>query len=62
MDTVEEGRSAMTIELLGGFSSGSDLGDVSLPCKNPDNSVGDATLIHKEYRFSAQENPCESVY
>lgn len=29
MDTVEEGQSAMTIELLGGFSSGSDLGDVS---------------------------------
>ena len=62
MDTVEEGRSAMTIELLGGFSSGSDLGDVSLSCKNSDRSVGDAALMHKEYRFSAQENQCESIY
>lgn len=30
MDSVNDGESAMTIELLGGFADGSDLGDVSV--------------------------------
>jgi Glyoxalase/Bleomycin resistance protein/Dioxygenase superfamily len=30
MDSVGDGESAMTIELLGGFADGSDLGDVSI--------------------------------
>ena len=29
LDTVEEGQSAITIELLGGFTSGAEIGDVS---------------------------------
>ena len=29
LDTIEEGQSAITIELLGGFVSGSEIGDVS---------------------------------
>lgn len=36
MDSVEEGQSAMTIELLGGFTSGSDLGDVSISSQDSD--------------------------
>jgi Glyoxalase/Bleomycin resistance protein/Dioxygenase superfamily len=30
MDSVADGESAMTIELLGGFADGSELGDVSI--------------------------------
>lgn len=30
MDSVGDGESAMTIELLGGFADGSELGDVSI--------------------------------